>query len=106
MPTYEYRCTKCDETFEEFQSITAPPLDLCPSCGGKAIRVISGGAGLLFKGDGFYITDYRSEGYKKDAKKDTPPSGTESKGDSKGESKSKADSKSKKSDAGSKSKEK
>lgn len=99
MPTYEYRCTKCKDIFEEFQSITAAPLDLCPSCGGKAIRIISGGAGLLFKGDGFYITDYRSDGYKKDAKKDSPP-----KPDSK--SKSKSDSKAKKPDSSSKPKDK
>lgn len=105
MPTYEYRCTKCKEKFEEFQSITADPLDQCPSCGGQAIRIISGGAGLLFKGDGFYITDYRSEGYKKDAKKDSSSSGSDTKGDSKSksdtssksESKSKTDSTSKKS---------
>jgi len=97
MPTYEYRCTKCKETFEEFQSITADPLDQCPSCGGQAVRIISGGAGLLFKGDGFYITDHRSDGYKKDAKKDRAPSGSDSKGDSKSKSdaKAKSDSKSK-----------
>ena len=95
MPTYEYLCDDCHFRFEEFQSITAPALDLCPSCGGKAIRIISGGAGLLFKGDGFYITDYRSDGYKKDKKKDTSSSGTESKGDSKSKSESKPKSESK-----------
>ena len=98
MPTYDYRCTKCKETFEAFQSITAPPLELCPTCGEKVVRIISGGAGLLFKGDGFYITDYRSEGYKKDAKKDTP-SGTKAKSDTTSKPKSKPT----KPDAGSKS---
>ena len=70
MPTYHYRCTKCEHEFEQFQSMADEPLELCPECGGLTKRVISGGAGLLFKGDGFYITDYRSAGYKKDAKKD------------------------------------
>ena len=101
MPTYEYRCNKCEDTFDAFQSITADPLKLCPSCGGDVVRIISGGAGLLFKGDGFYITDYRSEGYKKDAKKDKPASETKSKSDSKA---TKPDSKGKTSDSGSKSK--
>ena len=70
MPTYHYKCTKCDHEFEQFQSMAEEPLDTCPQCGGLPKRIISGGAGLLFKGDGFYITDYRSAGYKKDAKKD------------------------------------
>ena len=74
MPTYEYRCTKCSHEFEEYQTMTDEPLSKCPKCGGKPQRVISGGAGLLFKGDGFYITDNRSEGYKKDAKKEAPKS--------------------------------
>ena len=65
--------------------MTAPPLDKCPRCNGKPERLISGGAGLLFKGDGFYITDYRSEGYKKDAKKEAPKS--DSKPDTKSEKK-------------------
>lgn len=89
MPTYEYRCTKCEHEFEEMQSMSAPPLDKCPECGGPAQRVISGGAGLIFKGSGFYITDYRSSGYKNDAKKDAPPaSSSDSKSESKSESKS------------------
>jgi putative FmdB family regulatory protein len=74
MPTYQYRCTKCAHEFEEFQLITEDPLDTCPRCGGKPQRVITGGGGLIFKGKGFYITDYRSESYKKDASKDKPPS--------------------------------
>ncbi|MBK6910469.1 MAG: zinc ribbon domain-containing protein [bacterium] len=57
MPTYDYRCTNGHE-FEEFQSMVAPPLDVCPVCGAPAERMISGGSGLIFKGSGFYITDY------------------------------------------------
>ncbi len=70
MPTYEYECVDCGYQFEEFQSITADPIDSCPKCAGRAKKLISAGAGFLFKGSGFYATDYRSESYKKDAKKD------------------------------------
>ncbi|MCP5522072.1 MAG: zinc ribbon domain-containing protein [Verrucomicrobiales bacterium] len=78
MPTYHYVCSKCDHEFELFQPMTAEPLEICPKehCGrqrwgkGKVKRVLSGGAGLIFKGSGFYITDYRSEGYHKAAKSD------------------------------------
>ena len=81
MPTYEYICKKCGREFEVFQSISARPLQVCPkeSCPrrpwgrGRVKRKISAGAGLLFKGSGFYITDYRSEGYKQAAKKETIP---------------------------------
>lgn len=59
MPTYEYRCKDCGYFFESFQSITADPLTECPKCGGKVKRVLSGGSGLIFKGSGFYITDYK-----------------------------------------------
>ena len=72
MPTYEYACDACGHQFEQFQSITATPVKKCPSCGKRKVkRLISGGAGFLFKGNGFYITDYRSDGYKKAAKKDS-----------------------------------
>jgi putative FmdB family regulatory protein len=79
MPTYEYVCDKCGHEFEKFQSIAAQPLTTCPedTCGrkkwgrGKVKRKLSGGAGLIFKGSGFYITDYRSEGYKQAAKKES-----------------------------------
>jgi putative FmdB family regulatory protein len=68
MPTYEYRCAGCDHKWDEFQSITAKPIRKCPACGkSKAQRVISAGGGVLFKGSGFYQTDYRSESYKKGA---------------------------------------
>jgi len=67
MPTYEYLCENCGYQFEEFQKITDPPLSKCPKCGGKVRRLISGGAGLIFKGSGFYITDYkRKESKSKD----------------------------------------
>jgi len=72
MPTYEYKCRDCGKNFEKIQRISESSLTKCPYCGGKVERVISGGAGLLFKGSGFYATDYRSESYKKDAKKDKP----------------------------------
>jgi len=66
MPTYEYRCPKGHE-FEEFQRMSDPPVATCPECGEEAERLLSAGAGLIFKGSGFYITDYRSESYKKAA---------------------------------------
>ncbi len=88
MPTYEYECPRCGTTFEEFQSITADPLTECPQkdCGGKVKRLIGAGGGLLFKGSGFYITDYRSDGYKqaeKAAKESAPSSGKSDKSDNK-----------------------
>src|SRR4051794_1950931 len=82
MPTYEYVCSKCDHQFEAVQSMKDKPLATCPkeSCGmkkwgkGKVKRAIGAGAGLIFKGSGFYITDYRSENYKAGAKKDSSAS--------------------------------
>jgi putative FmdB family regulatory protein len=71
MPTYEYVCGACSHEFEEFQSITARVMRKCPVCGkAKLKRLIGTGAGVIFKGSGFYETDYRSESYKKDAKAD------------------------------------
>lgn len=71
MPTYDYECSQCDHKWEEFQSITAKPLRKCPECGKlKAKRVIGAGAGIIFKGSGFYQTDYRSSSYKKAAEAD------------------------------------
>lgn len=71
MPTYEYRCPNGHE-FEKLQKISDPAEAECPECGEKAERMISGGAGLLFKGSGFYITDYRPDSYKEAAKKEKP----------------------------------
>jgi putative FmdB family regulatory protein len=106
MPTYEYLCSKCGHEFEKFQPIADKPLTVCPKdrCArkkwgrGKVKKKIGAGAGLIFKGSGFYITDHRSEKYKEAAKKDSaaatsssgekkPASGTESKPAAKTESK-------------------
>ena len=66
MPTYEYICSNCGHEFEQFQSMKAGPLRKCPACGNNKLkRLIGAGAGVIFKGSGFYETDYRSEGYKK-----------------------------------------
>jgi len=81
MPTYEYQCEKCDHRFDLSQPITNKSLTICPKelCGmkkwgkGRVKRVIGAGGGLIFKGSGFYITDYRSEKYKEAAKKDSAP---------------------------------
>ena len=84
MPTYDYKCKACDHAWEEFQSIKAPPTKKCPHCGkSKAERQIGPGAGLIFRGSGFYITDYRSDSYKKSAEADKPAA---SNGESKSES--------------------
>ncbi len=76
MPTYEYVCQKCQHEFETFQSMKDKPLTKCPQpkCGGKVKRKLGTGAGLIFKGSGFYITDYRSDAYKSAAKKDSAAS--------------------------------
>jgi putative FmdB family regulatory protein len=67
MPTYEYRCTSCAEEFEKFQRMSDEPVAECPECGSRAERRLSAGGGLLFKGSGFYSTDYRGPEYKKAA---------------------------------------
>jgi putative FmdB family regulatory protein len=80
MPTYEYSCEKCGKTFETFQSMRDEPIRECPKelCRqkkwghGKVKRLLGTGAGLIFKGSGFYITDYRSNSYKEGAKNDAP----------------------------------
>jgi putative FmdB family regulatory protein len=78
MPTYEYECSACGHRFEEFQSIKAKPTVVCPKCKKRKVkRLISAGAGFIFKGSGFYETDYRSEGYKAEAKADSAPATTE-----------------------------
>jgi putative FmdB family regulatory protein len=70
MPTYDYRCPKCKRVFELFHAITDDTPKRCPRCKTKSVRVPSAGAGLLFKGSGFYITDYRSKSYKEKAKQE------------------------------------
>ena len=90
MPTYEYQCEKCGLEFEQFQSMKDDALTTCPkeACQkkrwgqGKVQRAIGSGAGLIFKGSGFYITDYRSENYKAGAKSDKPSPAKESKSSS------------------------
>jgi len=84
MPTYEYSCQKCGKNFDAFQSMRDEPYEICPKelCRlpkwgkGKVKRLLGTGAGVIFKGSGFYITDYRSESYKNAAKKESS-SGTE-----------------------------
>jgi putative FmdB family regulatory protein len=70
MPTYGYECLKCGHHFDRFQRITEPPVKRCPKCRGKVRRQIGTGSGILFKGSGFYITDYRSDSYRQGAKAD------------------------------------
>ena len=67
MPTYEYECQDCGKAFELFQNITASPIRRCPECKGKVKRLIGAGSGIIFKGSGFYATDYR-----KGQRSDTP----------------------------------
>ena len=100
MPTYEYICSKCAHQFDVFQTITEKPLTVCPKdkCGmkrwgrGKIKRAIGTGAGIIFKGSGFYVTDYRSESYKEAAKKESaspaPVAGADGKPAAKAEPKS------------------
>lgn len=79
MPTYAYKCDSCEHDFELFQSITAEPVKKCPECKkAKVRRLIGTGAGIIFKGSGFYETDYRSANYKKAAEKDNKKPDTKS----------------------------
>jgi putative FmdB family regulatory protein len=86
MPTYEYHCEKCDQNFEAFQSMRDKPFTQCPRelCRlqkwgrGKVKRQLGTGAGIIFKGSGFYVTDYRSKAYQEAAKKEAPASGEKS----------------------------
>lgn len=91
MPTYEYACKACGHCFERQQPITSTPVRTCPKCGKRRVaRVIGPGGGLLFKGSGFYITDYRSSGYKEKAKADADkgkPAEAKPKADAKTETK-------------------
>ncbi|MHC4752551.1 MAG: FmdB family zinc ribbon protein [Planctomycetota bacterium] len=109
MPTYDYICENCEYEFEQFQSITARPIRKCPKCGKVRLqRLIGAGAGIIFKGSGFYQTDYRSDSYKKAAEsekksstdKDTTKKKTKTKAkDSKPTEKTKSTTKDKKKSA-------
>lgn len=78
MPTYDYTCQSCEYQMEAFHSMSAEPLRDCPACGKPDLkRMIGTGAGIIFKGSGFYQTDYRSDGYKKSAQADASGSGGE-----------------------------
>ena len=95
MPTYDYQCTACDHEFEHFQSISSPIKRKCPECGQpKLKRLIGAGAAVVFKGSGFYQTDYRSESYKKRAAEDKKSATSSTSSDSKSTSSSKAGKKS------------
>jgi len=92
MPTYEYKCMDCEEVFEVFQKMTDEPLRECRVCGGELKRLISGGMGIIFKGSGFYTTDYKNSSHKSfdskdrkdaDRKTDTSSSETTSSSDKK-----------------------
>ena len=78
MPTYEYECQKCGHRFEEFQSMKDAHLTKCPKCKGKLKRLVGAGAGFLFKGSGFYTTDYRSSSYQEKKKGDAAPKSPDS----------------------------
>jgi putative FmdB family regulatory protein len=103
MPTYDYRCDACDHAFELFQSISEPVKRKCPQCGRPKLRRLFGtGAAVVFKGSGFYQTDYRSDSYKKAADKEKPASetgGSEKKPETKSETKSQPADRSKKKDS-------
>jgi len=99
VPTYDYRCNACGKSFEIFHSMTQAAKRKCPACGKlKLERMIGAGSGVIFKGSGFYETDYRSESYNKAKAADKPESSTSKKDDSKASSKAKDAPKKSKSD--------
>ena len=94
MPTYAYECEACGHRFEKFQSMTARALRKCPECGAQKLqRLIGPGAGIIFKGSGFYETDYRSQSYKagQSSEEKSQKSDSDSKGDKSGDKKPAAD---------------
>ena len=101
MPTYQYRCAACKHEFDELQSIKEEPLTKCPKCKKKKLnRLMGTGAGLIFKGSGFYITDYRSESYKSAAKAEAGHAESGSKAEGKSDGAAKGESGGKHSDKG------
>src|SRR3954447_12186294 len=95
MPTYDYVCDACNHEFELFQSITEAKKKKCPKCGKNKLRRLFGtGAAIMFKGSGFYTTDYRSDSYKKKADADKPSTSSDSNKSDSGKSESKAENKS------------
>jgi putative FmdB family regulatory protein len=79
MPNYDYKCTNCNYTFEHFQPMSAEPLIECPKCKGNIKRIIGAGAGPIFKGSGFYQTDYKGKASKRSDKSSDTPSGSDKK---------------------------
>lgn len=94
MPTYEYKCRQCGYRFERFQSITAAPVKTCPKCKGRVTRLLSAGAGIIFKGSGFYHTDYKRKGSAPETKTTGKKTGGKGPAESKSESTGAAASKS------------
>lgn len=78
MPTYAYECRKCGHQFEQFQSITAAPAKTCPKCKGKVARMLTAGSGIIFKGSGFYQTDYKKSSHAAHAAEKSEAKKTES----------------------------
>jgi putative FmdB family regulatory protein len=85
MPTYDYECETCGHRLEVFQSITEKPLRECPKCKGRLRRLIGSGGAIIFRGSGFYVTDYRSEEYRKKSKEESKPADKTKSSDSKEE---------------------
>jgi len=73
MPTYNYECLKCGNNFEAFQKMSDAPLKECPACKGEVKRLIGSGSGLIFKGSGFYVTDYKKDNFSKEKKTPKKP---------------------------------
>jgi putative FmdB family regulatory protein len=95
MPTYEYECTKCDHRFEAFQSMKDEPLKRCPKCRCKIRRALGSGAGIIFRGTGFYETDYKRKGYHEAAKKESAAAASAAGGGTKSDTPSKTEKKAK-----------
>ncbi|MBN2039215.1 MAG: hypothetical protein JW864_04180 [Spirochaetes bacterium] len=89
MPTYDYECTECKDRFEAFQSMTDEPITVCKKCGGKVRKLIGAGAGIIFKGSGFYVNDYK----KSSAAANSPGASKNTSGNDKSDSSSSADAK-------------